>query len=104
MTYNGQLLEESGIERSWTVRLRAETRLGLLRAVPRIVFHVIHPALCALPGITREAPVRVLFGGEFADEVCGSAFTLPDWPHYTSRVDLLPGSAGLPWGRRTFCR
>ena len=36
--------------------------------------------------------MRVLFGGEFADEVCGSAFTVPDWARHTSLVRLLMDS------------
>ena len=104
MSYIAPLLEQCGIERSWVVRLGAETRLALLRAAPQVVFHVIHPALCALPGILREAPVRVLFGGEFADEVCGSAFTWPDWVTHTSIVDLLAHPRSLPTGPRDLLR
>jgi hypothetical protein len=50
---------------------------------------VVHPALCSLPRILREAPVRVMFGGEFADQVCGSHFTLPDWARQTSLLRLV---------------
>lgn len=46
---------------------------------PRFVFHLIHPALCDLPRVHRETPVSVLFGGEFADNLAGQVFTLPDW-------------------------
>lgn len=98
MSYIAPLLEACGIGRSWVVRLRPETRLELLRAAPRVVFHVIHPALCALPGLLREAPVRVLFGGEFADEVCGSAFTWPDWVAQTSVLDLIAHPRSPPTG------
>src|SRR5256712_2947130 len=104
MSYIAPLLEQCGIERSWVVRLRAETRLDLLRAAPQVVFHVIHPVLCALPGILREAPVRVLFGGEFADEVCGSVFTWPDWVAHTSVVDLIAHPRALPTGPRDMVR
>ncbi len=104
MSYIAPLLQECRIERSWVVRLCAETRLELLRQAPRVVFHVIHPALCALPGILREAPVRVLFGGEFADEVCGSAFTWPDWVAHTSIFDLLAHPRSLPTGPRDVLR
>src|SRR5207302_10789910 len=39
----------------------------------------------------REAPVRVLFGGEFADEICGGAGTTPDWAAHTSLLRVLTG-------------
>jgi asparagine synthase (glutamine-hydrolysing) len=104
MSYIAPLARRFGFERTWTVRLGKETRLELLRAAPRVVFHVMHPALCALPGILQEAPVRVLFGGEFADEVCGSVFTLPDWVRDTSLVALIRGLGTLPTGPRDVLR
>ncbi len=104
MGYIGPLREHCGVARSWVVRFGAATRLELLRSAPRLAFHIVHPALCALPGILREAPVRVLFGGEFADEVCGSAFTLPDWAAATSLAALIRGLGRLPFGRRDVLR
>ena len=104
MGYIRPLREHCGVARSWVVRFGAATRLELLRSAPRLAFHIVHPALCALPGILREAPVRVLFGGEFADEVCGSAFTLPDWAAATSLAALIRGLGRLPFGRRDVLR
>ena len=104
MGYIGPLREHCGVARSWVVGFGAATRLELLRSAPRLAFHIVHPALCALPGILREAPVRVLFGGEFADEVCGSAFTLPDWAAATSLAALIRGLGRLPFGRRDVLR
>lgn len=104
MGYIEPLARRFGFGRRWVVRLRATTRLELLGAAPRVVFHVIHPALCDLPRVLREAPVRVLFGGEFADEVCGSVFTLPDWAAHTSPVALLAGLGRLPTGPRDLAR
>lgn len=101
MNYIEPLLAHCGVARSWTVRLTPANRLELLRAAPRLAFQIVHPALCALPGVLREAPVRVLFGGEFADEVCGSVFTLPDWAAATSLAALVRGFRRLPFGRRT---
>lgn len=83
------LAQRYGFERRWTVLFHERLVLDLWRAAPRIVFHVIHPALCSLPGVVREAPVRVLFGGEFADEVCGSGYTLPDLWAQTPLLRLL---------------
>lgn len=80
MSFIQPLAERFGFERRWSLQLRPETLAELPHFSPTVPFPVLHPALCALPGIAREAPVRVLFGGEFADEVCGSAaFTSPDW-------------------------
>ena len=104
MSYIAPLAERFGFERRWEVRVRAETRVELLRAAPKAVFHLIHPALCDLPRINAEAPVRVLFGGEFADEICGSVFTLPDWATHTSLAHLLANLHELPTGRRDVLR
>lgn len=58
---------------------------------PEAVVHVHHPVLCHLPEMVRETGVRVLFGGEFADETCGSSFTIPDWDASTSALSLVRG-------------
>lgn len=102
MSFIAPLAGRFGFERQWGVRARERTRIDLLESAPRTVFHVIHPALCDLHRIQREAPVRVLFGGEFADEVCGSAFTFPDWVNHTSLPALLAGS--FPAGSRDVLR
>lgn len=78
-----------GFERSWELRLKPENRADLFSQAPPIVFQVMHPALCQLPRVHAEWPVRVLLGGEFADEVCGSFCTLPDWVRETSPAQLL---------------
>lgn len=83
------LAELCGFERSWEVRVNLTTRAHLFGQAPPIVFQVLHPALCALRRVQAEWPVRVLFGGEFADEVCGSFYTVPDWVRETSPAQLL---------------
>ncbi len=100
MSYIAPLAERFGFERRWEVRITQKTRFDLLRAGPSVVFHVAHPALCALPAILAEAPVRVLFGGEFADEVCGSVCTIPDWAAHTPLRHLLRAAQSLPTGPR----
>ena len=104
MAYIEPLVRRFGIPRTWIVRLERDTRLDLLRAAPQVVFHVPHPALCALPQVLAEADVRVLFGGEFADEVCGSLFTIPDWAQSTTLAQLVTGVHRLPTGRRDILR
>jgi asparagine synthetase B (glutamine-hydrolysing) len=96
--YIDLLARRFNIERTWIARLGRETAIE--RSAPPVVFHVPHPALCALPRVLAEADVRVLFGGEFADEVCGSVFTIPDWAQATTLPDLVRGLRRLPFGRR----
>src|SRR5207253_1718401 len=104
MSYIRPLLGGLRIERSWMLRLRPETRVELLRAGPRTVFHVPHYALCALPTLLRQAPIRVLFGGEFADEVCGSSYTWPDWVASVGLLALLRGFPQPPSGTHRVLR
>jgi asparagine synthetase B (glutamine-hydrolysing) len=104
MSYIEPLARRLGIERTFIVRLRKETRLELLHAAPRVVFHVVHPALCALPSVIAEADVRVLLGGEFADEVCGSVFTFGDWAGNTTLRQLVAGARRRSLGRRDVLR
>lgn len=105
MSYIAPLVSRFGIERTWSVRIWHQTAvLELLPQAPRIVFHVMHPALCSLPAIVREAPVRVLFGGEFADEICGSGGTTPDWAAHTSPFRLFASLGKLPSGPKDVLR
>lgn len=95
MSYIEPLAQRYGFERRWDVFYHDRLVFELWHKAPRIVFHVLHPALCSLPGIIREANVKVLFGGEYADEVCGSSFTIPDWAYHTSLIRLLTDVKGL---------
>lgn len=71
---------------------------------PEVCIPVLHPALCALPAVSSEAEISTLFGGEYADEVAGSAITFPDWAMSVG-VARLPAAAGrLPFGRRDLLR
>jgi asparagine synthetase B (glutamine-hydrolysing) len=71
--------------------LGVEHRLALLSRAPKEVAVVFHPALCVLPELAREQDVRVLFGGEFADALLGSSFTIDDWSR-----NLAPRLLGSP--------
>ena len=104
MSYIAPLASRCGVARSWTVRHHPGTLVELIRAGPRVVCHVPHAALCALPAVVREAPVSVLFGGEFADEVCGSSFTWPDWVSHTPLSELARRWRALPTGPRDVLR
>jgi len=95
MSYIEPLVQQYRFERRWEVCDHEGLIFELWRAAPRSVFPILHPVLCSLPTVMREAPVRVLFGGEFADEVCGSVFTLPDWAEQTHLSRLLLDFWGL---------
>ena len=105
MSFIDPLLKDLAIERRWEVRMEPQWRIEQLRGVPMAVFQVGHPALCDLPRVMSEAPIRVLFGGEFADEVCGSTCTIPDWARHTSLPSLVNALFGtLPSGPRDLLR
>lgn len=104
MSYIEPLAQRYGFKRRWEVFYHDRLIFELWRAAPRTVFHVLHPALCSLPGIIREAPVRVLFGGEYADNVCGSSFTVPDWAEHTSLIRLLTDLQTMFKSPKTFAR
>jgi asparagine synthetase B (glutamine-hydrolysing) len=102
------LLERFPVDRHWLVAT-SDWRylLQVWREAPRVVFPIIHPALCSLPGLMREAPVRVLIGGEYADETCGQDGTGPDWARATPPWRMLatalraadPPRFAYRWGR-----
>jgi len=101
-SYIDALAEQFQFTKRWESQFRQIDHLASLRAAPRAIIPIIHPVLCALPKVCAEAPVKVLFGGEFADEVCGSILTLGDWAAHTSLFDLLRGLRRLPRGKRDF--
>lgn len=86
---------------TWRVTLDVAKRRELLSKPHGACFHVIHPALCMLPELHARWPVRVLFGGEFADEVVGTLAGIPDWAAHTSLRQLVAGGlSSLPSGPR----
>lgn len=104
MSYIAPLWESCAVGERWVVPLEAGTRMRLLERAPVVAFPILHPALCALPSILDTARVRVLVGGEFADEICGSAFTVPDWIQHTNLFRLLFSLHRLPTGPRDVLR
>ncbi len=66
---------------------------ALIASGPDVVFPMIHPALARLPSLREEIGVATLIGGEGADEVCGSGWTVPDWAEEVA-LGRLPGR---PW-------
>lgn len=89
MSFIEPLASEFGFERHWVHRVSSESQLTMLREAPTVAFPIIHPALCRLPAIQKEAPVRVLFGGEFADRLSGCVSTIPDFVAASSAAETL---------------
>ena len=99
---------ESGQERARLVHhvqipMSAADRSDWVRDSVSPGFHVPHPALNRLAEVMRETDVRVVFGGEFGDEVGGSKYTLPDWAALTPASRLL-NLRRLPRGPRDWVR
>jgi asparagine synthetase B (glutamine-hydrolysing) len=94
------LVERYGIEPAITTDLSGENRLRWLTEFPARPFPVSHPALCELGRVAEGHDVRVLFGGEFGDDVCGDWMRLSDWARYTSPAALLGSRESLPYGER----
>jgi asparagine synthetase B (glutamine-hydrolysing) len=101
MGYLESLRKAVPLGRSWEIPLDLRGRVELVRAAPRVAFPMFHPALGALPRIVEERKTTVLFGGEFADEICGSSFTIPDWFRDTGLLTMLRHPHHWPNGRRT---
>ena len=67
------------VRRRWERELSPEARLEYLRDAPRVVWPVVHPALCVLPAIAAETKLLCMFGGEGCDEQLGGGPALTDW-------------------------
>jgi hypothetical protein len=104
MTYIESLRSEYRFVKTWEFPLDFDGRIEAARSAPTSAFPMVHPALGLLPRVTAEHPVDVLFGGEFADHVCGSPYTYPDWIRHHSAAELARGRPRWPQGRRTLPR
>jgi asparagine synthetase B (glutamine-hydrolysing) len=87
--YIEPLLDELGVDRRWFRPLSMPHRIEYIRAAADAVPVIRHPVLCLLPEIMKEIDVRVLFGGELGDGVCGSRLSTADWDATTSFASLL---------------
>lgn len=99
--YLRNVSERYGFVRRLEVPMTLAGNRALLADAPPAVVPVLHPVLRLLPRLQAEAELRVLFGGEFADEACGSFCTIPDWSLATPPWAL---RRGLPTGRRDLAR
>lgn len=92
LTFIEPLLDQLGVEHRIFRPMALKMLHEYVRPAPDSVFPIIHAVLGMLPQLKDELGIRVLLGGEFADEMCGSIFTLPDWHD----------AASLPWLVRTY--
>lgn len=76
-----------------------QRRVSLAESAPASIFCTPHPVLQRLPVIAESTEVRVLFGGEGADALCGSRLTFSEWSRHTRpwRLIRTPGMQ-LPTG------
>ena len=92
MSFIEPLARQYGFSRRWEVRFAPHTKSRLLCSSPRTLHPQLNVGMGDLPRVLSEAPVKVVFGGEFADETCGSYCTVPDWATATSLPSVLGGS------------
>jgi asparagine synthetase B (glutamine-hydrolysing) len=104
LSYIDPLVSELGIESARKAELTIENLARWALEVPGLPFQVTHPNLCELPRIRSEQEVRVLVGGEFADELCGQWLRITDWARYTSIWQLVSHPRALPFGPRDYVR
>jgi len=89
MSFIASLGRRCGFRKMWEHRISQESYLESMERAPRTAFHLTHPVLCLLEEVLFEEPFKVLFGGEFADQLCGSVTTLPDLVDDASWEDFL---------------
>jgi asparagine synthetase B (glutamine-hydrolysing) len=99
-TFLLSLQERYRFSKVWRATNTPEHCLQLARQTPKTCYPVCYFPLSDLSQLTREAPIKVVFGGEFADEGTGSPRNIGDWLDHTTLHDLLDPMA-LPNGPRT---
>ena len=102
LSFINPLVRELGVEPARITELTFSTRERWAREAPGLPFRVVNPGLCELPRICAEQEVRVLVGGEFADEVGGHWARIGDWCRHTSLRELITRDTPLPFGRRDY--
>jgi asparagine synthetase B (glutamine-hydrolysing) len=98
-SYLDPLVADLGIAPHRCHPLNNAERMSLFLGAPPVAFPVLHPALQVMAGVVEEWGVEVLVGGEFADEICGGWFALPDWLDAVSLPRLLSQLGAMPRGR-----
>lgn len=104
LSYIEPLVSRFGIEPAHKCPVTDQVRRRWEAETPGLPFPIIHPALLELPRISAQQDVRVLVGGEFADEVCGHWVRITDWSRSTPLRTLLAHPRALPFGPRDYLR
>lgn len=104
LAYIENLRRRYRFEQTWDFPIDYLGRVDAARSAPEVAFPVVHPALGLLPRVVEEHPATVVFGGEFADHVCGSPFTYPDWIRHASLLELVRHRDKWPQGNGTLPR
>jgi asparagine synthetase B (glutamine-hydrolysing) len=94
------LQERYRFARTWRATNTPEHCLQLARHSPKVSYPVSYFLLGGLSEVVREAPIKVVLGGEFADEGTGSPRNIGDWLDHAEARDLL-NPAKLPNGGHT---
>jgi asparagine synthetase B (glutamine-hydrolysing) len=98
LRYIESVRQWAGVKRHWQKEVTTESVEELIARAPEVPFPILHPALCSLGGMAREENIRVMIGGEFADEICGARQSTPDWAEGTSLLQLLTSVGRWPFG------
>lgn len=98
--YINTIREHCGVTRSWEREYTVDTWNELIHQSPLGPAPSFPPTIQALETVRNEADTCVYVGGEFADEICGSRLTAPDWAEATSSLRLLATTGCWPkrWG------
>lgn len=75
------------------------TKMSLMRQSPPVAFHMTNSMLSLLATVNHRHNFSVLFGGEYADELCGSTRSRADWMR-SVRASRLVHWREWPWGPR----
>lgn len=98
LDYIERLTKGFHFQRSRRIVITWEYLLDLSWTGPPHAFPFFHPVLRLLPQVQRETDVRVLVGGEFADEICGAPAAIADWVVHTRPDELVRMGRRLPTG------
>jgi asparagine synthetase B (glutamine-hydrolysing) len=104
LSYMDPIVRAASIAPALRRESSAERYARWLEEAPGLPCQVAHPALCDLPKVAAEHDVRVLFGGDFADQVCGHWVRITDWARETTAAQLITRRHLLPFGRRDYVR
>ncbi|HUY86936.1 MAG TPA: asparagine synthase-related protein, partial [Acidimicrobiales bacterium] len=102
--YIKRLGQAAGIDRQVLVGQDLGGWLASMSVAPSAGFPCGNPFVAAIGDLAGEIPFSVAFGGEHADEVCGSFVTIPDWAMATRIGELARSLGRLPSGPKDLVR